>query len=75
LKPKTGTHGGADPDIVQAFLDFVTTGKKPNVSPIAARNAVAAGVLGHESMRNGNVPKEIPVLPQDVIDYFENGQQ
>ena len=75
LKPKAGSHGGADPDIVEAFLAFVTTGKKPNVSPIAARNSVAAGVMGHYSMRNGNMPQEIPPLPQDVIDYFENGQQ
>lgn len=75
LKPKAGSHGGADPDIVQAFLDFVTKGTKPNVSPIAARNSVAAGVLGHYSMRNGNIPQDIPALPQDVIDYFENGQQ
>ena len=75
LKPKSGSHGGADPDIVSAFLDFVTEGKKPNVSPIAARNSVATGVMGHYSMRNGNSPQDIPVLPQDVIDYFENGQK
>ena len=75
LKPKTGTHGGADPDIVNGFLDFVKYGKKPNVSPIAARNSVATGVFGHVSMRGGNMPQDIPVLPQDVIDYFENGQQ
>lgn len=75
LKPKSGSHGGADPDIVQAFLDFVTSGKKPNVSLIAARNSVATGVLGHKSMRNGNTPQEIPPLPQNVIDYFENGQK
>jgi predicted dehydrogenase len=74
LKPKGGTHGGSDPDIIQAFLDFVTTGKKPNVSPVAARNAVAVGVLGHYSMRNGNNPQNIPQLPQNIIDYFENGQ-
>ncbi|MCK4982815.1 MAG: Gfo/Idh/MocA family oxidoreductase [Victivallaceae bacterium] len=75
LKPLEGSHGGSDPSIVTTFIDFVKNGVKTNTSPVAARNSVAAGVLGHESMRNGNVPKDIPELPQYLLDYFASGQQ
>lgn len=56
LKASDGGHGGSDPNIVNAFFDFVRDGKPPVVSPVAARNAVAAGALAHCSMRNGNMP-------------------
>jgi len=75
LKPLEGSHGGSDPAIVKTFVDFVRKGVKTNTSPVAARNSVAAGVLGHESMRNGNIPKDIPELPQYLLDYFANGQK
>lgn len=72
IKGRTGSHGGSDAEIVKAFFDYVQLGKKPNVSPVAARYAVATGVMGHKSMRNGNMPQDIPALPQEIIDYFEN---
>jgi predicted dehydrogenase len=75
LKPLSGSHGGSDPAIVDTFVDFVKKGVKTNTSPIAARNSVAAGVMGHVSMRNGNVPQDIPELPDYLIEYFENGQK
>ena len=75
LKPVEGGHGGADPCTVQSFLDFVRDGKRPNTIPTAARDAVAAGVLGHYSMRHGNVPQEVPPLDPELIRYFENNQQ
>jgi predicted dehydrogenase len=68
-------HGGADCPIVQNFLDFVRFGAKTNTAPIAARNAVAVGVLGHYSMRNGNNRQDIPQLPDEIIEYFDNNQQ
>lgn len=74
LKPKSGTHGGADPVIIRNFLDFITQGTPTNANPVAARDSVAAGVQGHYSMRNGNVPMDIPELPQELRDYFENFQ-
>lgn len=74
LKGGSSNHGGADPELVKAFVNFALNGIAPNTSPVAARNAVAAGILGHESMRNGNIPKEMPKLPQNIIDYFNNGQ-
>ncbi len=76
IKPAhDGTHGGADVPIVNNFLDFVRFDAKTNTSPIAARMSVATGVLGHCSMRNGNNRQDIPALPAEVIEYFENGQK
>lgn len=75
LKPEAGTHGGSDPKIVDSFLAFVRDGAPTNASPVAARNAVAAGVLGHRSMRDGNMPQEIPPLDPALVRYFENGQK
>lgn len=74
LKPITGTHGGADGPILKAFFDFIRKGIPPAVSPVAARNAVAAGFLGHYSMRHGSVPRDVPPLRDELIRYFENGQ-
>ena len=75
IKSRDGTHGGADAPIVWAFFDFIREGKQPAVSPVAARNAIAAGVLGHYSMRNGNVPADVPPLREELIRYFDGGQK
>ena len=74
LKDVQGTHGGSDKIILNAFFDFLLEDRTPSVSPVAARYAVAAGVMGHYSMRNGNVPGVIPPLRPELVDYFENGQ-
>lgn len=74
LKPADGSHGGSDPDIVNTFLRFARDGAKTKTSPIAARNAVAVGVMGHKSMRTGCGLQAIPTLPPHLLDYFENGQ-
>lgn len=74
LKPAVGSHGGADGPIVENFLNFVRSGARTNTSPIAARNAVAAGVLGHLSMRTGCNRQDVPPLPKKLIEYFANGQ-
>lgn len=74
LRDTVGSHGGADVPLLKAFFDFVQLGKKPNVSPVAARNAVAAGVMGHVSMRNGSFPQDVPPLDDNLVRYFENGQ-
>ncbi|MEI8352725.1 MAG: Gfo/Idh/MocA family oxidoreductase, partial [bacterium] len=75
LKPVEGSHGGSDPAIINEFLRFVRDGIKTKTSPVAARNAVAVGVLGHQSMRAGCHALKIPPLPRDLIRYFENGQK
>ncbi len=74
LRPKEGGHGGADTGIVPAFVDFVRENKKPDTSPVDARNAVAAGCGAHHSMRNGCMPYAIPELPADLVKYFADGQ-
>ncbi|MDD5699150.1 MAG: Gfo/Idh/MocA family oxidoreductase [Victivallaceae bacterium] len=75
LKEIPGSHGGSDPEIVDTFIKFVREGVKTNTSPVAARNAVAAGVLGHQSMRHGNAPQDVPELPPYLLDYFAGGQR
>ncbi len=54
------SHGGADPAIVRAFLDYVRNGTPPNPSPIAAREAVAAGYSATESLRSGANARTVP---------------
>ncbi len=75
LKPMSGSHGGSDPMIIDNFLDFVRNDAPTNATPIAARNSVAAGVLGHKSMRSGNMPEEVPQLSKELVEYFLNGQK
>ena len=71
LREKAGSHGGSDPDIVDTFIRYITEDAPINTSPIAARNAVAAGVMATESLRSDSGLREIPPLSQDLIDYFE----
>jgi predicted dehydrogenase len=74
LKPLEGSHGGSDPAIIREFMKFVRDGVKTNTSPVAARNSVAVGVLGHKSMRSGCNAEKIPQLPANLLKYFDNGQ-
>lgn len=62
IEPISGTHGGADPQIVSDFLSFVRTGKRNGATPWDARQAVAVGYLGTRSLREGNVPFDVPPL-------------
>jgi len=75
LKDSAGSHGGSDPSIISEFVQFVRNGGETNTSPVAARDAVAVGVLGHASMRAGCVPQDVPPLPDDLLNYFANGQR
>ncbi|MEM7029234.1 MAG: Gfo/Idh/MocA family oxidoreductase [Chloroflexota bacterium] len=70
VEPEKGGHGGADPKIVQEFLDFVRGKVKPSTSPVAARYSVAAGCAGTESLRNGGQPISIEPLQPNVVNYF-----
>ena len=69
-----GEHGGADPSLVAEFLRFAQDGGATDVSAIAAREAVATGVYGAESIRHGGVPYDVPPVPADVRAYFDHGQ-
>ncbi len=55
-----GGHGGADPLIIDEFLQYVRYGKPTTTDPLAARAAVAAGVLGAESIRSGGATMQVP---------------
>lgn len=71
IRAEEGGHGGADPKILRAFFEYVAHDVPPATSPIAARNAVAVGVLGHISARNGNFPQEVPPVSANVAAYFD----
>jgi predicted dehydrogenase len=63
IPPLYGTHGGADPLVVEAFLKWLTTGEHTGAWPEDARQAVATGVMATKSLRSGNIPFDIPPLP------------
>ena len=69
-----GWHGGADPLLVAEFLRFARDGGAIDVSAIAAREAVATGIYGARSIRNGGMPYDVPPVPADAREYFDGGQ-
>jgi predicted dehydrogenase len=66
----TGSHGGADPRIVEEFLSMLRDGVRPVISPVEARDAIAAGCAATESLRNGGVPVDVPPVRAEVARYF-----
>ncbi|HPY90044.1 MAG TPA: Gfo/Idh/MocA family oxidoreductase [Lentisphaeria bacterium] len=66
----SGGHGGADPAIVAEFVRFVRDGGKIATSAVAARNSVAAGCYGAESLRSGGKPFDIPPVDPANLAYF-----
>ncbi|CAM3322749.1 Gfo/Idh/MocA family protein [Occultella aeris] len=70
-----GGHHGADPALLAEFLDFVRTGAPTATSPVAAREAVAAGATAAESMRGDSGALDVPELDAALRTYFENGQR
>ncbi len=66
------TSGHADADLITMteFLDHVVDGAPTVVSPVAAREAVAAGSLAARSLREGSRPIDVPALPTAVLDHF-----
>ena len=70
IPPVSGSHGGSDPSIVNEFLYFVRDDKPVRISPVEARNSVASGYMATMSLRNGGKPMDIPPVPQDIIDYY-----
>nr|WP_285726187.1 Gfo/Idh/MocA family oxidoreductase [Psychromicrobium sp. YIM S02556] len=69
-----GSHGGADPLLIAEFLRFARDGGLTDTSPIAARQAVAAGVLAAESLRSDGGARRVPALPAEMVAYFDGGQ-
>ena len=67
-------HGGADQQLVAEFLRFAVEGGATETSPLAAREAVAAGVAATESLRHGGRPVTVPALDPALRAYFEAHQ-
>lgn len=71
--PITGVpsgHADADAITMREFLRHIAYGEPTAVSPVSARQAVAAGDLATYSLRNGSVPQEVPPLSDDILHYF-----
>lgn len=56
-----GTHGGADPLIVDDFIRCLREEEIWGATPWDARMAVAVGCKGAESLRSGGQPYDIPL--------------
>ncbi|XAS69425.1 Gfo/Idh/MocA family oxidoreductase [Micrococcaceae bacterium Sec5.7] len=69
-----GGHGGADSKLIAEFLDFAKNGGMTQTNPVAARQAVAAGLLAAESLRSDGSAREVPALPAQWVEYFNTGQ-
>ncbi|GLX00445.1 Gfo/Idh/MocA family oxidoreductase [Microtetraspora sp. NBRC 16547] len=63
-------HDDADRLAVDEFLRFVARGVATTTSPLAARDAVAAGLAATESLRNGSVPVEVRPADPEVARYL-----
>ena len=57
--------------IVDSFVKYAKglAGAGVN-SPLAARYSVATGVMGTRSIREDNMPFEIPPVDPDILKYF-----
>ncbi len=62
IAPLDGSHGGADPLIIDDFINVIRGAAPQGATPIDARMAVAAGYLATESIRNGSIPYDIPPI-------------
>lgn len=69
-----GQHGGADLALVNEFLRFAAHGGRTQTSPVAAREAVAAGCAATASLRSGGTPNRIEALDSLLVRYFDEGQ-
>jgi Predicted dehydrogenases and related proteins len=69
-----GGHGGADALLIDEFVRFVRDGGATATSPVAARQAVAAGIRATDSLRGDGRALEVPPLDAPLLAYFEAGQ-
>ncbi len=74
IPAEEGGHGGGDSLLVKEFLRFVREGGVTSTNPVAAREAVATGVLATQSLRGDGSALTVPELPAELVEYFERGQ-
>lgn len=65
-----GSHGGADPVLIDEFVGYALHGGRTETSPIAAREAVAAGEAATLSLRSGGVPVEVAPPSPSLVAAF-----
>ena len=58
-------HRAADTAMLTEFFSHLVHGTPTIGSPADARQAVAVGSLGAESLRHGSIPLDVPPLPDD----------
>jgi hypothetical protein len=69
-----GGHGGADALLVAEFVRFARDGGPTVTSPVAARQAVAAGLVATASIRGDGGLLPVPPLDPGLVAYFDAGQ-
>ena len=75
LRGDAGGHDDADVATMAEFLRFVLNGEPTDTTPLGAREAVAAGVLATRSLRNHNIPYDVPRVRPELAAYFEDNQR
>ena len=68
-------HDDADVATMDEFLRFIARGDQTDTTPLGAREAVAAGVLATKSLREGNIPFDVPRVAPHLAAYFEGNQE
>lgn len=58
-----GGHGSCDVGVVDEFLRYLREGGERAATPLAAREAVAAGVTATKSLRSGGAVLDVPPAP------------
>lgn len=66
----TSGHSDADLLTMTEFISHLASGTPTRLSPVAARESVAAGVLATRSLRSGSVPFDVPQLDPALAQYF-----
>ncbi|MCG8556193.1 MAG: Gfo/Idh/MocA family oxidoreductase [Proteobacteria bacterium] len=70
ISQDAGTRLGADQRTLQEFVRLIRGRGRPSMSPVSARNSVAAGFQATASLRAGGIPLEVPQVSQTNLDYF-----
>lgn len=70
-----GGHGGADALMIAEFVAFIRDGGATLTSPVAARQAVAAGLQATASIRGDGRLLPVPPLDPALVAYFDAGQR
>jgi len=66
----SGTHGGADRSLIDEFVRYVADGAATATSPLAARDAVAAGEAATHSLRSGGHVQDVPPAEAELRRAF-----